>query len=105
MSVFIWDVCPVQATGAPGALASGIKVSQGTFVCNGNSNVTITDANILTTSQVIISLNTVGGTVGALPKVTTLTAGTSFTVAGTALDTSTYNYTIINFGVTASEAP
>jgi len=45
---------------------------------------------------VLISLNTVGGTVGAIPKVTTITAGTSFTVAGTASDTSTYNWAIIN---------
>lgn len=79
---------------SPSKAAAEIK-SSGTFTCNGATNVTITDANITTTALVAISLNTVGGTVGAIPKVTTITAGTSFTVAGTASDTSVYNYRII----------
>jgi hypothetical protein len=67
----------------------------GTFVATGTAAVTVTNAAIDTTHVVIMSLAVVGGTVGALPTVQTITAGTSFTVAATALDTSTYNYKII----------
>lgn len=70
--------------------------STGTFVANGASNVTVTDANIAVGSIVIVTLNTVGGTVGATPHVSTITGGTSFTEAGTASDTSTYTYWILN---------
>ncbi len=66
----------------------------GTFVANGATAVTVTNTNILATDNVVISLNTVGGTVGALPHLATITAGTGFTVVGTAGDTSTYNYRI-----------
>jgi hypothetical protein len=82
------------------SLEMGVDLSklirkQGTFVCNGATNVVIADTGILATDVVIISLNTVGGTVGALPRVTTLTASSQFTVAGTASDTSTYNYRVL----------
>lgn len=73
----------------------GAAATSGTFVCNGASNVTINTTSIGVKSIVIISLNTVGGTVGQIPHVTTITAGTSFTVAGTASDTSTYNWAIV----------
>jgi len=67
----------------------------GSFVLNGATPVTVADANFKAVTQLItISLNTVGGTVGASPAVQTVTAGTGFTVAGTAGDTSTYNYKI-----------
>jgi hypothetical protein len=82
---------PVVSTGVSHYIAS-----TGTFVCNGASNVTVTDANIAVGSQVLVTLNTVGGTVGQIPHVTTITAGVSFTTAGTASDTSTYTYWILN---------
>ena len=66
----------------------------GTFTANGATAVTVTNANILTTDVVVISLNTVGGTVGAQPHLATITAGTGFTVVATAADTSVYNYKI-----------
>jgi len=88
------------STSAKAAMKAGIwsslGQSKGTFICNGTNAVTVTDANIQTTSLVMISLNTVGGTVGAIPTVKTITGSTSFTTAGTASDTSTYNYMIIN---------
>lgn len=74
---------------------AGQNSNQGTFVCNGASNVTVTDPRITANSVVVITLRTVGGTVGAIPRLTTVTPGTGFTVAGTASDTSTYNYRII----------
>lgn len=68
--------------------------SSGTFIADGASNVTVANPAIKATSIVSFSLNTVGGTVGAIPRVTTITPGTGFTVAGSASDTSTYNYVI-----------
>lgn len=68
---------------------------RGTFTANGASAVTIANANVLATDAIDISLNTVGGTVGAIPRLDTITAGTGFTVKGTASDTSIYNYAII----------
>jgi hypothetical protein len=67
----------------------------GTFVCNGVTGVTVADANVTANSAIIITLKTVGGTVGAVPAVKTITPTTGFTVAGTASDTSTYNYNIL----------
>jgi len=73
----------------------GQSAFAGTFVANGASAVTVANANLLRTDNVIISLNTVGGTVGAQPVLSTITPGTGFTVVATAGDTSTYNYKII----------
>lgn len=70
--------------------------SSGTFTANGTSNVTVTDANVTANSVIIITLKTVGGTVGAYPAIKTITPGTGFAVAATASDTSVYNYRIIS---------
>lgn len=67
----------------------------GTFVCNGVTPVTVNNTAVSPNSQINVTLKTVGGTVGALPAVKTITPGTGFTIAGTASDTSTYNYTIL----------
>lgn len=69
--------------------------SQGTFVCNGATPVVVANANLTANSQVLITLKTIGGTVGAVPAVTAVTAGTGFSTTGTASDTSTYNYLIL----------
>lgn len=97
---------PVAAIGAQAAIpilpggvglptGSFINLETGTAVANGASSVTVANANVAITSIILFSLNTVGGTVGALPSVKTITAGTGFTFACTASDTSTYNYLII----------
>ena len=64
-------------------------------VCNGATPVTVAAASVTASSIIIPSLTTVGGTVGALPVVKTVTPGTGFTFAGTASDTSTYSFLII----------
>ena len=69
--------------------------NSGTFVNNGASTVTTANAAVTANSNVIITLKTVGGTVGAIPHLLTVTPGTGFTTVGTASDTSTYNYLII----------
>lgn len=70
--------------------------SSGTFTANGASAVTVTNTAVTANSVIIITLKTVGGTVGAYPAIKTITAGTGFTVAATASDTSVYNYRIIS---------
>ena len=81
---------------APGGVGGPLQAfsnwSLGSFVLNGTTAVTVADANVALTSVIVPSLNTVGGTVGAIPSVKTITAGTGFTISGTASDTSTYNY-------------
>lgn len=82
--------------------ASGIVLKQGsngkcgTFVANGVTPVTISNTSIAITDTIVISLNTVGGTVGVQPHVATITASTGFTVICSASDTSTYNYAVIS---------
>lgn len=92
----------LMGTGVPAATANAIANSVGTgaglsgsFVANGASAVTVTNANFKNGDQIIFTLGTVGGTVGAYPSVKTVTYGTGFTVACTASDTSTYLYRIL----------
>lgn len=77
-------------------LKQGANGKVGTFVNNGTTPVTTSNTSIAITDTIVISLNTVGGTVGATPHVATITASTGFTTVGAASDTSTYNYTIIS---------
>lgn len=72
----------------------GSQVS-GTFTANGASSVTVVNSEVTANSSIVITLKTVGGTVGAIPSIKTITPGTGFTVSGTASDTSIYNYKII----------
>lgn len=77
-------------------LKRGSNGKCGTFVCNGVTPVSVSNTSIAITDTIIVSLNTVGGTVGAIPAIQTITPSSGFTIAGTASDTSTYNYTIIS---------
>lgn len=72
-----------------------LPVAVGQFTCNGTTAVTVTNAAVTANSIIVPTLATVGGTVGALPAVKTITPGTGFTIAGTASDTSVYNYLIL----------
>lgn len=66
-----------------------------TFTCNGTSAVTVAAPEVTPTSVIVVTLKTVGGTVGAIPAVKTITPGTGFTIAGTASDTSVYNVVVL----------
>lgn len=81
--------------------ATAAKITaQGTFTANGATPVTVADANVTATSQILVTLKTVGGTVGtSAPNVRTITPATGFTIAGIALDTSVYNYAIVEKGI------
>lgn len=80
-------------TGGP--QVAGVIASGGTVTLNGATPVTVANANVTANSIIVFTLKTVGGTVGAVPAIQTITPGTGFTVAGTALDTSIYNITIL----------
>ncbi len=80
--------------GALTATTLGVPAT-GTFTANGVTPVTVSNAAVTANSNILITLKTVGGTVGALPAIKTITPTTGFTVAGSASDTSVYNYVII----------
>lgn len=67
----------------------------GTFTCNGTASVTVVEPNLTSGHSILVTLVTVGGTVGALPSVKTRTNGTGFTISGTASDTSVYSYKLV----------
>ena len=73
-----------------------ISGRSGSFTANGASAVTVVNKLVTPSSVIAVTLKTVGGTVGAVPAVKTITPGTGFTIAGTASDTSIYNYAIFN---------
>lgn len=78
------------------AIAQSLFPKAGTFVANGATPVTVADTRVTATSQIEVTLKTVGGTVSPTrPNILTITPGTGFTVGGVALDTSTYNYSIV----------
>ncbi len=72
----------------------GYYAHSGTFTVTGATALTVADTNITTASVVDYTLKVVGGTVGAFPKISTITAGVGFTIVATTADTSIYNYTI-----------
>jgi hypothetical protein len=72
-----------------------LGADKGEVTLNGATPVTVALPGVKATSLILFTLKTVGGTVGAYPSIKTITPGTGFTVAGTALDTSIYNYAII----------
>lgn len=70
--------------------------TSGTFTANGATPVTVANTAVTADSIIVFTLKTVGGTVGAIPRCVTITAGTGFNVNCTASDTSVYNYRIIS---------
>lgn len=67
--------------------------SFGTFTANGTTAVTVADSRVTANSSISVTLKT-ASTPGAIPSIKTITAGTGFTISGTASDVSTYNYLI-----------
>ena len=76
-------------------ITQGYFPANGTFTANGATPVTVSNARVTATSQIDVTLKTVGGTVDvARPNVVTITPGTGFNVVAAASDTSVYNYSI-----------
>lgn len=68
----------------------------GTVTLNGATPVVVANKFITSGSVVVFTVKTPAGTVSpSAPNVQTITPGTGFTVAGTASDTSIYNFTIL----------
>jgi parallel beta-helix repeat protein len=76
-------------------LKQGANGAAGTFVCTSGGSVTVSNTNVAVSDAIIISLNTVGGTVSTTPAVSAITAATSFVAKCATSDTSTYNYALI----------
>ena len=72
-----------------------LPITRGTVTLNGATPVTVAAPLVTANSDVNFTLKTIGGTVGAAPAIQTITPGTGFTVSGSALDTSTYNFYVI----------
>ncbi len=67
----------------------------GTVTVTGATAATVADTNVTTYSSITFTLKTVGGTVGAIPKISTITAGVGFTVVAVTADVSIYTYNIL----------
>ena len=92
---------PIQFTAGTGsfpfngpAQVSGTPVSGGTVICTGGGTPTVTNSRVTAHSVVLFGLKTAGGT-PANPTMTTVTAGTGFTITCGGSDTSTYNYLVL----------
>lgn len=86
----------VTGIGAPCTVSCFFMLSSGTVTLTEATPVVVAAATVTANSTIVFTLKTVGGTVGAYPAVQTITPGTGFTVAGSASDTSVYNFTVIN---------
>lgn len=91
---FLWTRTGTSAFTMVGT-EQGYLPHGGTVTVTGATAATVADTNITTYSQVSFTLRSVGGTVGAIPKVTTITPGTGFTVVAITADQSVYNYNIL----------
>jgi hypothetical protein len=86
---------PQVAQTTVGGLMAAPQATGGTVTLNGVTPVNVANTAVTANSLIVFTLKTVGGTVGAHPVIETITPGTGFTVAGTAADTSVYNYGIL----------
>ncbi len=73
-------------------VAAVLTKNRGAVTLNGAAPVAVAFAGMTASTTILFSLNTPEGTVGAHPVVETVTPGIGFTVAGTAGDTSVYNW-------------
>lgn len=74
--------------------ASGANGRIGTFTLTGATPVVVPNTSLAASDQIILSRDTIGGTPGPF-ELTSRTNGTSFTVTGTAGDTSTVRYILV----------
>jgi len=66
-----------------------------TPAANGVTPVAVALATVQAGATIILTIATPAGTAGPV-SVTSITAGTGFSFASTALNTSTYNYVVLN---------
>lgn len=73
---------------------TGTNKRTGTLVLTGATPVVVPNTLVTATSHIFLGVRTVGGT-PAFSWVSARSAGVSFSVTGTAADTSTLNYLIV----------
>lgn len=76
-------------------IEQGYFPHSGTFIANSTSTVTVADANVTASSNIIFTLKTASAPGASVPAIKTITPGTGFTLAALSSDVSTYNYTIL----------
>lgn len=87
----------VTGIGAPCTVSCYFLLTSGTVTLTGATPVTVVAPNVTANSVIMFTIKTAAGTVSPnAPNVLTITPGTGFTVGGTALDTSLYNFAILN---------
>lgn len=91
---------PSLSTTLPAGITLGTLIvtsgRKGTFLCTSGGSILVSNSSYLTTSDVVITMNTPGGTVTYAPNINSRSSGSSFTAGCANLDTSTYNYDILN---------
>lgn len=86
----------VIATAGKGLqIEEGTNATMGSLTLTGATPVTVTTTAVTATSRIFLTHNAVGGT-PAFAWVSARSVGTSFTVTGTALDTSVLAWMIVN---------
>jgi hypothetical protein len=86
----------VIATAGKGLqIEEGSNATMGTLTLNGATPVTVDTTAVTATSRIFLTHNAVSGT-PAFVWVSARSGGTSFTVTGTALDTSAVAWLIVN---------
>lgn len=76
------------------AVKEGTNARMGTLTLNGATPVVVNNTSVTATTRIFLTANTAGGTPGHF-WVSARTAGTSFSVTGTAGDTSTVAYLLV----------
>ena len=82
------------AIGFGPTVLTGSNAKSGTVTLSGGAG-TVTNTSVTAASMIFFGLQTASGTIAATPWAATITAGTGFTVAGTATDNSTWYYFIV----------
>lgn len=88
------DDLSIAVAGKGLKVAEGSNAKMGTLVLTGATPVVVSTTAVTATSRIFLTTNIPGGT-PAWAYVSTRTAGTSFTVQGVALDTSTVAWMIV----------
>lgn len=85
-----------NVTGADvlGSVASGANQRTGTFTLNGATAVVVANTLVTASTHIFISVHTQAGT-PAFSRVSARSAGVSFSVLGTAGDTSLMSYLLV----------
>ena len=78
-----------------GPQSSAVRATGGTYTCTSAGTITVSNTNVTANSIIDMTLKTVGGTVSTALYISTITAGTGFTVICGTSDTSVYNYLVL----------